>query len=162
MTSEFYSIVEDILNNEEFNKLRCIEHHGVTRFDHSLKVSCYSYNIAKKIHFNYKEMARGALLHDFFSSSDKRSSKDKLISVFTHSEEALLNASKEFKLTDREKNIISSHMFPIGMTLPKYKESILITFVDKFVALQEFSIKTKRKFKLVYNLIILVLFTVVK
>ena len=68
LVKEYYSIVEDILDNEEFNKLRNIEHHGITRFDHSMKVSYYSYVIAKKINFNYKEMARGALLHDFLKS----------------------------------------------------------------------------------------------
>ena len=37
--NSYKRIVGNILQNEEFNKIKNIEHHGITRFDHSLKVS---------------------------------------------------------------------------------------------------------------------------
>ena len=36
---EYYDIVSDIINNDEFDKIKKIEHHGITRYEHSLKVS---------------------------------------------------------------------------------------------------------------------------
>ena len=48
------------------------------------------------------------------------------------------NASKLFNLTDREKNIIRTHMFPINLAIPRYLESWLVSIVDKGVAFYEF------------------------
>ena len=36
---KYIEIVNDILVNEEFNQIKDLEHHGMTRYDHSLKVS---------------------------------------------------------------------------------------------------------------------------
>ena len=47
----------------------------------------------------------------------------------------------------REKNIIKAHMFPMYTTVPRYKESILVSLVDKIVAIYEFSHKFKIKFR---------------
>ena len=72
---EYSQLVYHILINSEFNKIKSIEHHGVTRYEHSLKVSYYSYKIAKFLHLDYKDVARGGLLHDFFLSNEDRTSK---------------------------------------------------------------------------------------
>ena len=50
---------------------------------------------------------------------------------------ALLNACIYYTLSDMQKNMIESHMFPTCKVLPKYKESICLTLVDKVVALYE-------------------------
>lgn len=160
--NEFEEIVSDILNNKEFNKVKYIEHHGITRYNHLYRVSYYSYKIAKKLHFNYKEVARGALLHDFFFSDELRTKKEKFLSTFIHPKWALSNANKNFILTPLEQNIIKSHMFPIGLSIPKYKESVLVSLVDKVSALYEFSLKFKLRFKYVTNVLVLVLFGVFK
>lgn len=158
----YNSIVKDILENEEFNKLKYIEHHGITRYEHSFKVSYISYLIARNLHFKKEEVARAGLLHDFFISSDDRTIKEKTLSTFTHPKKALENANKNFKLSKREKNIIKSHMFPLYITMPRYKESVLVSLVDKIVALFEFSAKFKSKFKYASNLYILILFGILK
>ena len=44
---------------------------------------------------------------------------------------------KKEDLNEIEKNAIESHMFPMGKKIPKYKESWLLTFVDKIVATYE-------------------------
>ena len=69
---QYMSIVNNILNNEEFLKIKKIEHHGISRYDHSLKVSYYSYKIAKILHLDYEQTAIGGLLHDFFLSPEDR------------------------------------------------------------------------------------------
>ena len=65
---EYINIVKHILSNDKFNEIKKIEHHGISRFDHSLKVSYYSYKVAKFLKLDSEEVARGGLLHDFFLS----------------------------------------------------------------------------------------------
>lgn len=135
---EYSSVVYYILNNEDFKKLKLIEHHGITRYEHSLKVSYYSYKIAKFLHLNYKEVARGGLLHDFFLSEEERDTKERFISTFTHPKKAVSKAKSYFDLTEKEIDMIRSHMFPINLSIPKYAESWLVNIVDKFVGMKEF------------------------
>lgn len=135
---EFYKIVKDILDNNKFMKIKECKHHGITRLEHSLRVSYYSYLIAKKLKLNYVAVARGGLLHDFFTNEDLSPKKQKL-SVIFHPYEALKNASNTFKLSDIEKDIIINHMFPtLPHKIPKYLESWIVSLVDKVVATYEF------------------------
>lgn len=160
LDGEYNQIVYDILNNEEFKKLKNIEHHGMTRYDHSLRVSYYSYVLAKKIGLDYVLVSRAGLLHDFFFSEDDRTKKDRLVSTFIHPKFAVENSLKYFSVTEKEKNIIESHMFPLYKTLPKYSESWLVSIVDKVVATYEFS--QKFKFKLNYATNLMILFIISK
>ena len=71
---EFEIIVEDILNNDKFKSLSRELHHGISRYEHSLRVAKYSYNVATILHMkNYKEITRAALLHDFYDDVDLNS-----------------------------------------------------------------------------------------
>ena len=99
---EYYNLIKDILDNEEFNKLKEIKHHGSTRFDHSMKVSYNSYLYAKKNNLNYIECARAGLLHDFFLSNKERSWGERFISTFTHPKKALNTSKKYFTLSKNE------------------------------------------------------------
>ena len=153
--NEYLRIIEDIIKNKEFKKMEQIEHHGITRLNHSLRVSYYSYKISKLLHLDYIETARGGLLHDFFFSCEERTTKDRFISTFTHPEKALDTAKSHFELSDKEKNMIRSHMFPINFSVPKYAESWIVSIVDKFVATSELSLKYKFKFRYAYNVILL-------
>lgn len=160
--NNYNTIVEDILNNKEFNKIKYIEHHGITRYDHCLRVSYYSYKISKKLGFKYEEVARGSLLHDFFLSDTNRSIKYKLLSTFTHSKKALNKSLEYFSLSKLEQNIIKSHMFPINISIPRYKESFLVSTIDKVVAIYEFTLKFSSKFRYAINIFVLVLFGIFK
>ncbi|MEE3342894.1 MAG: HD domain-containing protein [Bacilli bacterium] len=134
----FNRIVDDILNNEKFKKTANYRHHGITRYEHSLKVAYHSYIIAKKLHLNYKAVARAGLLHDFFINEDLSPKKQKF-SMFFHPYYSIENSTKYFELTDMEKDIIITHMFPtLPHKIPKYLESWLVSIVDKIVATNEF------------------------
>lgn len=135
LDSEFYSIVSDIVNHQEFIKTKDIKHHGINRFNHSLRVSYYTYKWSKILGFNYYEATRGAMLHDFFL--DEVLDESGFAALYKHPSYALKNASKYFYLTKREKNIIKAHMFPIGLTLPLYKESWLVDIVDDVCSFYE-------------------------
>lgn len=138
LDTEYSRIVYHILINDEFNKTKSIEHHGITRYEHSLKVSYYSYKIAKILHLDYEDVARGGLLHDFFLSSEDRDKKERFISTFTHPKKAVAKSIENFELTEKEIDMIRAHMFPINLAVPKYAESWVVSTVDKIVALTEF------------------------
>ncbi|MBQ9181986.1 MAG: HDIG domain-containing protein [Bacilli bacterium] len=154
---EYVSIIENILDNKEYQKLKQIEHHGITRYDHCLKVSFYSYKVAHALRLDYESVARAGLLHDFFLSDNERTFKDRFVSVFVHPKFAVEKSSKEFNISDKEKDIIRTHMFPINPAIPKYAESWIVSIVDKFVALNEFSHKFSYKLKYALNLYIIFL-----
>ena len=48
--------------------------------------------------------------------------------------EMLKNASKEYDLTDREKDIIKKHMWPLTVVPPLCREAWLVTAADKYVS----------------------------
>lgn len=135
---KYMEIVKDIMKNQKFQKLNECVHHGKTRLEHSLKVSYYSYKITKKLKLNYRETARGGLLHDFFENDDLTKTKQKL-SMFFHPYPALENSRKNFNITNLEADIIINHMFPtLPHKIPKNAESWIVSMVDKVVATMEF------------------------
>lgn len=154
---KYLKLVEDILENKEFNQLDTIEHHGMTRLEHSVRVSYYSYKISKMLGLDYTTVARAGLLHDFFISKENRTLKEKFLSTFVHPKYAVINAKKYFEIDDKTKNIIESHMFPIYKVLPKYAESWIVSSVDKVSALYEFSKAFGIKFAYASNIFILLI-----
>ena len=159
---EYMEIISSILENDNFNKIKGYEHHGITRFDHSLKVSYYSYKIAKKLGLNYEEVARGGLLHDFFYSPDERDPKERFVSTFVHPKKAVITAKDNFDLTAKEEDMIRAHMFPINIAVPKYMESWVVNLVDKSVAIGEVVTLLKSKMSYAYNLSAILLFSMIK
>lgn len=155
---QFINIVKEYMNNDNFQRIKEIEHHGVTRLEHCIKVSYYSYVVAKILKLDYEQTAIGGLLHDFFISPEDRTKMERFESVFTHPKLALKTAESEFDLTLKEKDMIRSHMFPINFSVPKYMESWIVSIVDKCVATSEFAVKFRFRVKYAYNL--LLLFTV--
>jgi uncharacterized protein len=160
--NKYINIVNHILENEEFNKIKYIEHHGISRYDHSLKVSYYSYKLAKLLKLDYVETARGGLLHDFFISDHDKDTVKRFVSTFNHPKKAVKNAVETFGVSDKELDIIKAHMFPINITLPKYAESWLVNLVDKAVGTMEFSQKFGYKFSYLANLYIVFLLNSIK
>lgn len=154
---EYELLVNDIFKNEDFMKIDTIEHHGTSRLIHSRRVSYYSYKIAKKLKLSYKDVARAGLLHDFFMSYEDRTKKERFLSTFTHPKYALINAETNFELNNLEKDIIRTHMFPINLAIPKYAESWLVSIVDKFVAIYEFTLSYRYQLSYATNYLYLFL-----
>jgi len=161
LDSEYIDLVKNIINNKEFLKLKNCEHHGTNRFEHSLNVSYKAYKYAKKHNLDYKEVAIGGLLHDFFLQ-ENIGAKQRLTSAYNHPVKAVENASNLFSINDKEKDIIRTHMFPLNITIPHYKESWLVSFFDKKNAISELSYNYGKKVKNYGNLILLFLFNFMK
>ena len=147
----YRKIVKNILDNEEFNKIKNIEHHGIT-----------SYEIAKTLKLDYRQVARGGLLHDFFLSAEDRTFKDKFLSTFVHPKKAEKNAIKYFDVTEKEADMIRSHMFPVNLTIPRYAESWVVNIVDKVVGIYEFGMKFSKQLRYASNLYLLFLINILK
>ena len=158
---EYKKIVKDIFRIIDFMKLYNIEHHGISRMEHSIKISYYSYRIAKKLGMDYISVARGGLLHDFYLDGDERNCKRKFLDTFTHPKKALNTATNIFDVNDIERNIIVSHMFPFYINIPKYKESVLVNLVDKIIGgfelLRGFGCKFLYKFNYTYVFVLLLI-----
>ena len=133
---DFESIAKEIIYTDKYQSLKGEHHHGLSRYDHSLRVARNTYKISKKLRMDYISATRGALLHDYFTDEDYRNTKGiKKYSI--HPVIALNNAIREFNLNPKEENIIISHMYPMGKNKPNCKESWLVSNVDTFVALYE-------------------------
>lgn len=81
-------------------------------------------------------MAIAGLLHDFYDKPwQTNQEKTKFFQKhgFVHAEQARKNAVKYFPQFVNEKieSMIQTHMFPLNRKIPKYKESWLLTFIDK-------------------------------
>lgn len=153
--NDYIELVSSILYNDKFNVIKNIEHHGITRYEHSIKVSYYAYKIAKLLKLDYESVARAGLLHDYFVTDANAKFKDRFKSTFLHPRISLKMASINFDVNNLEADIISSHMFPFGSTIPKYAESWLVNFIDKIIGSCEFLKKFCYKFSYLTNLFLL-------
>ena len=137
---EFKNIIKDLITNETVQEMKKYRQHCETScFEHCLVASYYCYNFCKKHKLDYKSCARAAMLHDLFLY-DWRKKQDgrKGLHAFTHPKTAYENASSLFLLNEKEKDIILKHMWPLTLfSIPKYKESFVLTIVDKYCALYE-------------------------
>lgn len=135
---EYMSYVSDLLETEEVKRLaNYIQHFSATRLDHSISVSYTSYRLAKKWHGDARATARAGLLHDLFFYDWRTTKFDEGSHAYMHPRIAVKNAEKITALSDLEKDIIVKHMWGATIAPPKYKESYIVTFVDKYCAIKE-------------------------
>ena len=137
----YISLVQDILENKQYKQLGyCTHHTHLTRLVHCIHVSYSCYLKAKKIKYAYiRELVRGALLHDFFLydyRTEKGIKKHWLHGLF-HPKASLIEAERQFKLNDIERNLILTHMFPLSFHIPRTRASWLVIFYDKYWAIKE-------------------------
>ena len=133
---------KDILQSSNFRMTKGhIQHGKMTVNNHCVNVAKYSLALSQKLHIrcNERELIRGALLHDYFlydwHVGDYR--KPHKLHGFYHPGRALANASKEYELTDREKEIIKKHMWPLTIVPPTCREAWIVTTADKWCSLME-------------------------
>ncbi len=136
---------KDILKSENYRKMRdFIQHGNVSVLRHCVRVANASLKIErflKKLHINMDEKAlvRGALLHDYFLYDwHNKEARPHGLHGFTHPKTALKNASRDYKVSEREKKIIRQHMFPLTITkIPTCRESWVVSMADKWCSLVE-------------------------
>ncbi len=132
----------DILASANFLKTKeHIQHGTVTVNAHCINVAKHSLMLADKLKVRTKrrELIRGALLHDYFLYDwhDKDHINPFKLHGFFHPGRALKNATRDFELTEREKDIIRKHMWPMTIIPPMCREAWIVTVADKWVSLKE-------------------------
>lgn len=144
LDSDYIELIEDLIDCEEIQSLQSItQHRFSTRLEHSISVSYTSYKIAKKLNLDCRAIARAGLLHDFFQED-----RDAFAINYEgeshasyHPHVALKNAQQLTELSELECDIIVKHMWLASpaciRTLPKFKESYVVTMVDKYCATKE-------------------------
>ncbi len=136
---EFIAIIEPLLKNNyvlEMKKYR--QHYETSCYDHCLEAAYYCYKICKKFNLDYVSTAKAAMVHDLFLYDWRKRLPDrKGLHAFTHPRTAYENACKIMEINDLQKDIILKHMWPLTIKLPRYKESYILTLVDKYCALNE-------------------------
>ena len=153
--NEFNKIISEVSNNKEFQKLKKVKHHGLNRYEHSVRVAYYTYKITKILHLDYKESTIAALLHDFFQ--EEVSDKNFVVRLRKHPGIAVKNATQYFKLNEKQIDIIKTHMFPITFTPPKYMEGWIVDFVDDASAIFEQGRVIKQHVKIVGTFLLILL-----
>lgn len=132
----------DILQSaNHLSTRRHIQHGTMTVREHTIRVAEYSllFKEILKIRCNTRDLVRGALLHDYFLYDwhDKDHVKIQNLHGIFHPGISLQNAEKEYFLTDRQRDIISKHMWPLTLTPPACREAWLVTAADKYCSLME-------------------------
>ena len=135
----------DIINDKSYQMQKnFIQHGSTTVFDHERGVTLYALMLASalRLKVDQKTLVRGSLLHDYFLYDWHEKHAGHNLHGFTHAKRAMDNATKDFNLTKKEQSMIYTHMFPLNLRIPKYKESIILCLADKIVATKE-TIKRK-------------------
>ena len=135
---EYKDTVSELLSHEKLKLLNNYsQHYKCTRLKHSIDVSYYSFYIAKLLKLDYISTAKAGLLHDLYFQ-EKVNFKENIKMLRHHPKEALKNALEICDLNDVERDIIRRHMWLITLRPPKYRESYIVSFVDKYCAAKEF------------------------
>lgn len=143
---DFVKTARDILAHEKVRLMKNFTQHGdVSCYEHCIMVCLYAYMYAKKLKLkiNVKALVRGALLHDFFLYDwhDSAFTPDGLHG-FSHPITAERNARNTFRLSEKERGIISNHMWPLTVTkIPNSTEGWLVCMADKYCSLKETLLK---------------------
>ena len=158
MDREFCGIARKVIRASRMTiGKKHIQHGNTSVFLHSMAVAYYCEKAARisGIRYNRRELIRGALLHDYFLYDWHDGSPDEKTAVsgshgFHHPQTALINAMRDFDLSENEKRIILCHMFPLTVTsLPRSRESALVCIIDKLCSVYEvFCRNTYKRLKL--------------
>ena len=99
---------------------------------------CYYLNKHFGLGADVKSLVVGAFLHDFYLYDWHEKDDSHRWHGFSHAHTALLNADARFALTDKERDIIAHHMWPLNLTkLPRCREALLVCLVDKYCSTVE-------------------------
>ncbi|MDK6232832.1 HD domain-containing protein [Aerococcus sanguinicola] len=145
--SDYLELVADIKDHQFIKDLeRFPQHIHGNRMIHSFQVSYKSYKIARKLGLDYRSVARAGLMHDLFYYMPGELSFSHGNHLSNHPYIALQNARALTSLNPIEEDIIVKHMWLATAALPKYRESYVVTMVDKWVACEDFAYPLFRNF----------------
>lgn len=141
---QVFAYIQEIYQNSRLTGVFGHIQHGTTSVPvHSAAVAYYSDRLLMRLNrllglsYRQRELLRGALLHDYFLYDWHDGDPARKVHGFTHPSAACRNAENDFTLTAIERDIIKKHMFPLTLSPPKYRESLVVCLVDKACSLYE-------------------------
>ncbi len=144
IAKEIFTYGKDIILTDEAQTMKKFIQHGTTSvFEHAVSVAKFSIITALwlekvfNVEVDHKSLVRGALLHDYFLYDWHDKHVFHNLHGFTHPMTALENATRDFHLNKRERDIIRKHMFPLTLIPPRFIESGIVCYADKRCALCE-------------------------
>ena len=143
LNNDIQYICSNIMESDYFNRLYGRKHHFNSNVAiHSIRVTNECYRLAHIMHLDIdkESLIKGAICHDLALANIKYTFGPKQ-AIFHSMDSANIATNIIGTLSDKERNIIESHMFPISPVLPKYKESWILTLVDKYIATKEILIE---------------------
>ena len=111
-----------------------IQHGSVTTYEHCMRVTRIAFwlNIHLRANADETSLVKGAFLHDFYLYDWHKCRNITHWHGFKHPRIARYNAETVFALSDKEKDIIQSHMWPLTPTdIPHSREAALVCMADK-------------------------------
>lgn len=138
---EFYEVIHDVVHHPITKNMRIyMQHSGTNCYQHCLHVAYYNFRICKKLHLDARAAARAGVIHDLFLY-DWRVNRERTgdaTHAFSHPRTAFNNAKRHFGFSKKEEEIVTKHMWPVTVIPPRYPETYVIVFTDKFCGLCEF------------------------
>lgn len=138
---EFFDIIKDLISNDVVKQMKNYRQHCNTScYKHCMQVAYFTYIACKKLKLDYISATRAAMLHDLFLYDWRKKYRNielPGLHAFIHPQIALKNANNLFELNEMERDIILKHMWPVTFSLPKYRESYIVTIMDKYSACLE-------------------------
>lgn len=144
LSEENYDLLDEVIHQlceqgrllEEQNAM---QHGSTSVYEHSVNVAYKSLLLVEnyRLPVDKQSLVRGALLHDYFLYDWHEKDGGHRLHGFRHPTFALYNASKDFSLNRKQRNIIARHMFPLTVLPPRCLEAWIVCFVDKYCAFSE-------------------------
>jgi uncharacterized protein len=139
----FYEELNKLVMDSRIRRLsKYPQHNGSNTLTHCVQVAKRSFALAEEFgwEIDEKELARGAMLHDYYQYDIKEEGFSAYHHGTSHPLTAMKKAQEDFDLTEKERNIIRGHMWPLTLAHPpKSKEAILVCLADKDIATREFA-----------------------
>jgi uncharacterized protein len=134
LASDFMDMARDILDSSRFLELEsCVHHVDISRRQHCINVAYIAFAAARILGLDSRSALRAGLMHDLFYYNYKDSDLG-LKHSYVHPLQALKNAEELGELSEKEREIIKYHMWPLCDGVPRHPETYLISIVDKCCA----------------------------
>ena len=147
----FFKVVGDIYNSDEVQSLQQYEQHlEIDRLQHITSVAFLAYKVCRHLGLDYEAAARAATMHDLFYYDwrDGETGKWHRMHGYRHPNYAAMNAKELYPaLSEKERQIIRCHMWPLTLRVPKSPEGMIVSLSDKYCATRELLYSLNKKYK---------------
>lgn len=120
---------------------RYVQHGDISTYEHCERVTDASYRLNRflRLRADERSLLRAAMLHDFYLYDwHKKDDGTHRWHGFHHAKRAAENAGRLLGASEKERQIIGSHMWPLNLTqVPRSREAWIVCLADKWCSLQE-------------------------